>query len=72
MNLEDWIEQTWAQSPPRAARQEDTGFSEVKIEPCDFERLLERAMEILNARAPEFLLFYACPKVRRLTYLRRA
>jgi hypothetical protein len=51
MNLEDWIEQTWAQSPPRAARQEDTGFSEVKIEPCDFERLLERAMEILNARA---------------------
>lgn len=51
MNLEDSIQQTWPQSPPGAARQEGAGFSEVKIEPCDFERLLERAMEILNARA---------------------
>lgn len=51
MSLEDWDQETWPQGVGETPCQQDTRLSEVKVEPCDFERLLERAMEILNARA---------------------
>ena len=53
MSLEQWIQETWPQppAPAEAASKQDAGSSPIRVEPCEFERLLERAMEILSVRS---------------------
>jgi hypothetical protein len=51
MNLNENLMKPIEDKPVSAQELPDRTSSRVRVEPCEFERLLQRAMEILSMRA---------------------